>query len=134
VLDVRTEAECVEARIPGAECVPLDGLGDLGLAYDESGRDLVLVYSDAASASGLPEQAAAYPGRVLLLENGFAGWRDFALTKPPVPAADAAEAEREAYAFRSALFGALTGRPAPPPPKATATIVPKKKKRGGGCG
>ena len=136
ILDLRAQTACDETRIPGAECAPLANLGDLGLPYDPGNRDLVLVYSVGPHAPGrFPAAVFAYPGRTLVLEGGFRSWRRYALTKPPVPGADATTAEREAYRFRAALVGAMTGRKPPPPPPAGGKVVPRKKKqKGGGCG
>jgi len=133
ILDIRAKEACVEARVPEAECTPADTLVDLGLAYSPGDRDLVLVADEGLTE--LPAPAAAYQGRVLILEGGFAAWRAFALDKPTPPAADASEAERARFRFRAAVNQALTGSAAPPPPPAATTpYVPKKKKKGGGCG
>ncbi len=82
----------------------------------------------------IPAEVMAYKGRVHALENGFAAWKDYALTLPEPPGPAASEADREAYRFQAALFAALTGEAAsaPPPPTPTVVYVPKKKKGGGG--
>lgn len=133
VLDLRPAAACQKKRLPGAECAPAELLPKLGLAYAAGARDLVLVgEGDLKSA---PKAALAYPGRVLLLQGGWAGWVQYALTRPQVPAANASLAVRESYRFRSALNAAMTGRKPPPPAPAAGTFVPRpKKKKGGGCG
>ena len=76
-----------------------------------------------------PEAALAYPGTVLVLKDGFAGWTRYALTKPELPAANATASARETYGFRSALHSAMTGRKPAPPPPATGKFVPTKKKK-----
>jgi len=132
ILDLRAAAQCTKQRIPGAECTPQARLGQLGLAYAAGARDLVLVGS--GSLPRAPAPALAYPGRVLRLAGGFAGWRAFALTRPTPPPAEASDEVRAGYSFRAALHGAMTGRkPAPPPPATTGTVAPRKKKKGGGC-
>ena len=131
VLDLRSQAACAERRIPGAECVPAESLGDLGLPFAPAARDLVLVAEGGLSE--VPADAAQYHGRVLVLDGGFAGWKKFALTAPEAPSATATLDEREDHAFRAGLYGAMTGvKQAPPPSAPTVKFAPKKKK-GGGC-
>jgi hypothetical protein len=132
ILDLRQRAACVKQRIPGAECAPLDSLDKLGLPFGSGGRDLVLV--PAKELKSVPEAARRYPGRVLVLDGGFAGWSAFALTRPEPPAAEASAADKQRYSFRVALHSAMTGRKPPPPPPANKKYAPKpKKKKGGGC-
>ncbi|MBI5482114.1 MAG: YeeE/YedE family protein [Deltaproteobacteria bacterium] len=130
ILDLRPQAECMAKRIPGAECAPPEVLAKLGLKDDPGVRDLVLVGPGALAAA--PPAAASYPGRVLLLEGGFAGWTAYALTRPALPAAAATPAELAEYQLRAAVNAALTGmKPSPPPPPAAGGAPVKKK--GGGC-
>jgi len=132
ILDLRPRARCAKQRIPGAECAPRATLAKLGLEYAAGARDLVLV--DQGTIARVPEVAHQYPGRVLLLEGGFAAWRHYALTPPPQPPLGASAARQEAYRFRAGLHAAMTGRKPAPPPKANVKYVPKpKKKKGGGC-
>ena len=133
VLDTRKRKECAKKRIPGSECVPLDKLGDLGLEYAPASKDLVLV--PEKDMKSVPSPAAKYKGKVLVLDGGFDGWESFALKDPPTPGADASEADRQLYSFRSALRQALTGAPPPPPPPSgVKKFVPKKRKKVAGCG
>ena len=133
ILDVRDRQLCEKNRIPGSECVPLENLDQIGLAYSAGKKDLVLVAEKTITS--VPAAAIAYPGSLLLLEDGFAGWEAFALTAPDQPGADASPAELENYRFRSALNGAMTGRkPPPPPPADIKKYVPEPaKKKGRGC-
>ncbi|MCA9668658.1 MAG: YeeE/YedE family protein [Myxococcales bacterium] len=133
VLDLRDAAACAKRRVPGAECVPETKLGALGLAYAAGKRDLVLV--GAGDLAVLPPAVTRYPGKVLRLRGGFAGWKAYALTKPAALAAGADAAARAEWTFRSALVAAMTGRKAaPPPPASIKGYAPKrKKKKGGGC-
>ena len=135
ILDMRAKKACEKKRIPGAECTPPKALKGLGLPYTAGERDLILV-SDAKLAK-LPEPAANYPGRVMVLDGGFDGWRAYALTQPAAPKAGADAAAMDEYRFRSGLYSVLTGVKPPPPPKPAGGVkfVPKKKKKGGGgCG
>jgi hypothetical protein len=135
ILDLRARKSCEQARIPGAECAPIDTVGQLGLPYDPGNRELVLVYSVGPHEPGrFPAPALAYPGPVRVLDGGFDSWRAFALSKPPLPPAGATAAQRADYEFRAALVGAMTGRKPPPPPPSGGKFVPRKKKKGGGCG
>ncbi|WP_242343432.1 YeeE/YedE thiosulfate transporter family protein [Anaeromyxobacter terrae] len=132
IVDLRSLEACSAKRIPGAECVPQDRLGSLGLADASPGRDLVLV-SDTA-LDGVPAAAASYRGRVLALEGGWAAWEAFALTPPAPPTAGAPAAELEAYRLRAGIHAAMTGmKAAPPPPVPAAAPGAPRKAGGGGC-
>lgn len=132
VIDLRAREACAKKRIPGAECVPAEALSDLGLQYAPAARDLVLV--GAGPLERAPEPVQVFKGKVYLLEDGWAGWKSYALDDPQAPAADASQAQRQAYEFQAALHQAMTGAaPPPPPPAAVKAFVPKKKHKGGGC-
>lgn len=130
VLDVRAMDACAAARVPGAECAPVDALKGLYLADVSPARDLVVVAD--GDVAELPAEIRAYRGRTLVLEGGFAGWKAFALTAPPAPAPGASPAELEAWRTRAGLHAALTGVKAPPPPPPAAGGAPVKRKAGGG--
>jgi len=133
VLDLRARQACLAQRVPGAECVPEAELGKLGLADASGARDLVLV--GAGTLAALPLAAAAYPGKVRVLEGGFPAWEAFALRAPEPPAPTASPSERESYRLRTGIAAALTGmKAAPPPPMPSGDAAPKKKAGGGGCG
>jgi len=133
VLDLRAREACAVQRVPGAECVPEAELGKLGLADANGTRDLVLVGSGTLAA--LPTAAAAYPGKVRVLEGGFPAWEAFALKAPEPPAPTASPSERESYRLRAGIAAAMTGvKAAPPPPMPSGDAAPKKKSGGGGCG
>ncbi len=132
ILDLRAEKSCAEKRIPGAECVPLETVKNLGLPYSSGAKDLVLLGTNTLEY--IPKEALAFPGQVFVLDGGFKGWSRFALSEPVPPGPRASEAERVAYRFQASLHSAMTGMKAAPPPKAAAGYVPtKKKKKGGGC-
>jgi hypothetical protein len=133
VVDLRPVDACAQQRVPGAECVPADKLGKLGLADANGARDLVLV--GAADLDQVPGAAAGYPGRVLVLRGGFPAWRSFALEAPSAPAPGAAPQELELYRLRAGIAAAMTGvKAAPPPPMPTGDAPAPRKKGGGGCG
>ncbi len=133
VLDLRAREACAAQRVPGAECVPEAELGKLGLADANGARDLVLV--GAGTIASLPRAAAAYPGKVQILEGGFPAWEAFALKAPEPPAPTASPADRESYRLRAGIAAAMTGvKAAPPPPMPSGDAAPKKKAGGGGCG
>jgi hypothetical protein len=132
IVDLRPIEKCSAKRIPGAECVPAEKLDALGLADSAPARDLVLVGSEPLA--GTPAAAAAYPGRVLVLEGGWAAWEAFALAPPAPPAASARAADLEAYRLRAGIHAAMTGmKAAPPPPVPTAAPGAPRKAGGGGC-
>jgi hypothetical protein len=131
ILDLRDKKACAESRIPGSECAPLKTVGDLGLPYGSGVRDLVLV---ADKTAPVPAPAEAYPGAVLVLKDGFSGWKGYALTAPTLPESNAGAEAIEKYKFHASFHSAMTGRKPAPPPPASGTFVPKKKKKkGGGC-
>jgi hypothetical protein len=132
VVDIRDAEDCAARRVPGAECVPEKDLDKLGLSYANGARDLVLV--GAGDVPALPAQAAAYPGRVMVLAGGWKGWEAFALTPPAPPAPDASPADVEAYKLRAGLASAMTGMKAAPPPPALTAVPSAPRKGGGGCG
>lgn len=134
VLDVRPLAECTARRVPGAECVPAADLARLGLGDANGARELVLV--GGADLTAVPPAAAAYPGRVALLQGGFPAWEAFALQPPAAPAPGATAAEMETYRLRAGISSAMTGVKAPPPPPVPTgdAGAPRKKGGGGGCG
>ncbi len=132
VLDLRDLNACQAKRIPGAECVPIESLANLGLSYAPAGPDLIL--SGAETLREVPAEALDYKGNLRILEGGFKGWSELAL-KAPVPPVETDETARREYLWRAALHGAMTGmKAAPPPPAPSKKFVPKKKKKGGGCG
>ncbi len=132
IVDLRAREACAKERVPGAECVPRETLGNLGLQYSPGTRALVLM--DESGPSSVPVEAMGYKGDILLLEGGFGAWRQWALETPEPPGPEVSEAERIAYRFRAAVNGALTGRAAPPPPAAPVQqYVPPKPRKGGGC-
>jgi hypothetical protein len=130
VLDVRPLEKCAAQRVPGAECAPPEALAGLYLADVSPARDLVVV--GEGDLAELPAEIRAYRGRVLALDQGFEGWRAYALVASSPPAAGAAPEELEAYRLRAAIHAALTGVKAPPPPAATAGGAPVRRKAGGG--
>lgn len=133
VVDLRPLEACARQRVPGAECVPAEQLGKLGLADANGARDLVLVA--AANLESLPAAAAGYPGRVQVLEGGFPAWEAFALQVPEPPAPGAGPAELERYRLRAGIAAAMTGaKAAPPPPLPSGDAPAPRKKGGGGCG
>jgi hypothetical protein len=134
ILDLRAADLCASARVPGAECVGVEGLDALGLAWASGEQALVLV--GAGSLTQTPEAVQLYPGEIFALEGGFVAWSDYALTPPEPLGPGASELERAEYAFRAGLVSALTGVEQPPPPVAApgVTFTPKKRKGGGGCG
>ncbi len=132
VVDLRDRTACAKKRVPGSECAPLAELDKLGLPYAPGKKDLILV--PLSEMKTLPDAAAAFPGKVLVLEGGFAAWRAFAYDKPAPLSAGATAEQRASYRFQAAFHQAMTGaKAAPPPPAPTQTFVPKKKRKGGGC-
>jgi uncharacterized membrane protein YedE/YeeE len=137
ILDLRALGACGAARVPGAECTPAEALKDLDLGFASPSRDLVLVAE--GDLAELPAEARAYRGRVLVLEGGFAAWKEWALERPdpPEPPPPGSPAPVVAsYRFRNAVNAALTGvRVAPPPMPGAGGAMPVKQRKaaGGGC-
>jgi hypothetical protein len=132
VLDVRPMEACAKERVPGSECTPPATLKNLSLADVSPSRDLVVVAEgDLAEPPG---EIRAYRGRVLVLEQGYAGWRAWALTPPALPGEGATPSALETYRLRAGIQAALTGvKAAPPPPPPTGGAAPARKAGGGGC-
>lgn len=132
ILDLRSEKEFGEARIPGSERVDPSAVSALGLAWADSSRALVLVTNDGKK---VPPEVSAYRGTLLLLTDGFGAWKDFALTAPLPLDASATPQQIAQARFRSNLFSAMTGAaqaaPVATPAPSSATRRPAKK--GGGC-
>ncbi len=131
VVDVRDLPACAAKRIPGSECVPQAQLARLRLAEAAPGRDLVIVA--AGDLAAVPKEAAAYPGRVYLLDGGFGGWEAFALQPPAPPREGASADEVELYRLRAGIQSAMTGMKAAPPPPPPTAAPPAPRKAGGGC-
>jgi hypothetical protein len=133
VLDLRPLEECAAKRVPGAECVPEADLPKLALADADPGREIVLVMAKDLAAA--PPAAAGFPGRLAVLLGGWSAWEAWALTAPPLAAADASAGERDAYRVRAGVHSALTGMKAapPPPPPVAAPPAGGGRKKGGGC-
>jgi len=132
ILDTRERSAYEEKRIPGSEHRALAELDSYGLAYSPGVKDLVLVAADGLGYA--PPAAMKYPGRVLMLEGGFAAWKKFALEEPPALTGDASDEERKDFLFRTSVHQKMTGsKAAPPPPVKATNFKPPKKKRGGGC-
>jgi hypothetical protein len=110
------------------------GLKDLALGDVATARDLVVVGEGDLAA--LPAEVRAYQGRVLALQQGFDGWKAYALTPPPPLDGRATAAEREAWKVQAGVAAAMTGVKQAPPPAAPASgAAPAKRKAGGGgCG
>jgi hypothetical protein len=131
VLDLRPMEACAKERVPGAECTPPAALKDLALGDVSPSRDLVVV--GEGDLAELPAELRAYRGRVLLLEQGFPGWRAWALASPVPPEAGAPPSALDSYRLRAGIQAALTGvKAAPPPPPPTGGAAPVQRKAGGG--
>jgi len=131
VLDLRAKEACFAQRVPGSECTPPEALAALSLADLTGARDLVVVGEGDLAA--LPGEVTAYPGQVLALQQGFAGWKAYALTPPAPLPSGATAAEREAWKVRAGVAAAMTGvKQAPPPAAPAGGAGPAKRKAGGG--
>lgn len=132
VLDVRDRSAFEAERIPGSQHRELSKLDDFGLAYSPGVKDLILV--SAEPMTRLPDAAAAYAGRVFVLDGGFEAWEGFALETPPTLTATDPPARCRLVQFQSAVHRKITGAAAvPPPPPAAGGFTPPPKKKGGGC-
>ncbi len=132
VIDLRASEMCSRKRVPGSECIPVTDVDKLGLQYDPGEKDLVLI--GEKQIKELPEPVMQYKGKVYLLKGGFAGWQEYALTKPLVPADTATQAELDEFRFRAALHAAMTGaKPAAAPARPVKSFKPPKLRKGGGC-
>jgi hypothetical protein len=131
VVDLRPVEACAAARVPGAECAPLETLKDLALG-DVSPARLIVVIGEG-TVDPLPAELRAYRGELRVLEGGWAAWKEWALTAPEPPAPGANAAVMTEYRERAGISAALTGvKQAAPPPAPAAGASPLKRKAGGG--
>ena len=131
ILDTRPLEQWTESRVPTSESAPRDELETLGLSYSQDTRDLVLVGQD--ELPGVPLAVQRYPGRVLVLERGFEGWRRYALDGPAAPLQSTPE-ELARYQFQSEVHQLVTGQAsAPPPPAVIRSAAPRPAGGSGGC-
>lgn len=130
LVDVRPNAACVSARIPGAMCLPADDADGAMLAKVSPTR--VLVLYAAADIAALPLPARKFAGEIRVLAGGYDAFRTAVLSPPAVPA-QPTHATLAAYRLRAALHAHFTGSKAKaaPPPAALPTAAPGKKKAGG---
>ncbi len=132
ILDVRSEAEFTTGRIPESERADPADLASFGLDWADPSRTLVVVTADGGR---LPDGVTAYGGPIAKLEDGFEGWKAYALTPPAPLEASATPAQVEDAQFRSNLVAAMTGAASAAPvavPKASG-MARKPAKKGGGC-
>jgi rhodanese-related sulfurtransferase len=131
IVDLRPAQEFAKERIPGSENVEPPALPDLGLQYLPPAKTLVVVNGGKRE---IPAAINAYKGRVVLLDGGFAAWKNYALATPVAPAAGASRSATDEYLFRIALNQSLTGaKAAAPVLAAPKSAVPRPQKKGGGC-
>jgi hypothetical protein len=131
IVDLRDPAVCAADRVPGALCLPEDDPDAELLATLPPTRELVLYGQQTLTAA--PPAAARFPGRVLVLDGGYAGFDQAVLTEPTPPTDPTREAAA-AYAHLAAIHGQLTGSSAPVAPVAVKpTAVKRSTKKGGGC-
>lgn len=131
ILDIRSQEDCSAGRVAGSECIPEEQIANLGIPYAPSDRDLVVITAEASD--DIPTEIRGYRGKIFKLEEGFQGWKEFALTEPEPPASGPQSDEYKRFLLRSSLYQALTGvKQAPPPPVPVKVYIPKKKK-GGSC-
>ncbi len=76
LLDVRTDGEWAEARIPGAVHIPMDQL--MG-RLDEVGDRVVCVCAVGARSGRVAEYLNAQGHQAVNLEGGIYGWADAGL-------------------------------------------------------
>ena len=131
LVDVREPSACGEGTIPGAICLSEDDPAADFLADLPATRSLVL-FGDG-TLERLPAAAASYGGEVLVVDGGFAAFREEILAPPGDPADTSPEGIAR-HRLRGALHGHFTGarvsdRPAPARPKTIRRAV----KKGGGC-
>lgn len=134
VVDLRTPAECVAKRVPGAMCRPADDTDGAFLGGLPATRTLVLY--GAANLEEVPEGAKAFRGEIAVLTGGFPAFESSILAVGPAPA-DASSAAQADWRLRSALGAYFTGVKvqAPPPPVRSSAPAPidTPPRKGGGC-
>lgn len=137
ILDLRKKESCASQRIPGAECTPIETLKALNLFEDTSRVDLVLVLDESQEqrSKSITTAIRGYAGKVLFLNNGFEGWKQYALQPPTHPGTFADAHAIASYQVRSAIHTMVTGsKQAPPPaPRTIPAGSGESRKKGSGC-
>jgi hypothetical protein len=132
LVDLRSPAPPIGDRIPGALAIPEDDPEGSFLATLPPVRSLIL-YAEGDLTS-LPPAAALFPGRVVVLDGGYASFRARILDPPALPENPDA-ASIATYRLVSALHAYFTGteRSATPPPAQPSAASRTGEKKGGGC-
>jgi hypothetical protein len=136
LVDLRDAAACAKQTIPGAMCLPAEGVGADFFAGLGAARTLV-VFADgdlAARPPGAPPAPiASFPGSVAAVRGGFAGFAAAVLTAPRPPEQPTA-ASLEEYRLRAALHAHFTGvKVEHKPIEIKAVSGTREIKKGGGC-
>ena len=132
LLDLRDKAQCEERTIPTAVCKPAAELTEAFVMTELQPTRTVVLFNGAA-IDPLPSPLDQFAGELLVLDGGFAAFRDQLLT-PPQPPANPTQDALADYRLRSSLHAYFTGTRAPAktvqlkPRKVTRTL-----KKGGGC-
>ena len=131
IVDLRSNAECMEDRVRGAMCVPEDDPDAEFLSSFAPTRTMVL-YADS-NLETLPASINEFEGTILTLDGGFQAFQATIL-EAPEPPETATTLQLEAFTTLSALHSFFTGSTAPAAPVIARPVVRREAAaRGGGC-
>ena len=132
LVDLRANTNCMSQTIPGAMCIPEEGVtGDFFAAMPPT-RTLV-VFTSSGELGVMEPVVAHFPGTVEVVAGGFAAFRDQILTAPTPPENPTAATLTD-YRMHGALHAHFTGaKVAVKPIEIKAVKVEREIKKGGGC-
>jgi hypothetical protein len=132
LVDLRANSDCMTKTVPGAMCIPEEGVtGDFFAAMPAT-RTLV-VFTDNGELGVMAPVVAHFPGPVEVLDGGFPTFREQILTEPTPPENPTAATLTE-YRMFGALHAHFTGaKVAVKPIEIKAVTVKREIKKGGGC-
>jgi len=132
VIDLRSAEACAAKTIPGAMCLPAEGVAGAFFAGLAADRTLV-GFADGDDLGAMAAPLAHYRGPVAVLSGGFAAFTE-AILNPPQPPESPTAATLDEYNLRVALHAHFTGvKVEHKPIEIKAVKVERTIKKGGGC-
>lgn len=132
VIDLRSPEACAKKTIPGAMCLPAEGVDGKFFAGLKADRTLV-GFAEGSDLGPMAAPLAYYRGEVAVLDGGFTGFTR-AILEPPQPPENPTAATLEQYNLLVALNAHFTGvKVEHKPIEIKAVKVERTIKKGGGC-
>ncbi len=132
LVDLRSADTCAAKTIPGASCLPAEGVDASFFSRLAATRKLVVFTSDGELGE-LADPLAYFRGPVAVLDGGYAGFASAILEPPRAPDNPTTESLHQ-YRLLSALHAHFTGvKVEHKPIQVKAVKVERSIKKGGGC-